>query len=63
MPNFSDPVFAPLSIIAPALLLIVLLALTMRSIILREKAMIRERRNSDEARAAYDSNWRNRTAA
>jgi hypothetical protein len=48
-----------LVMMAMAVILGVLLALTMRSIVLREKAMIRQRREDPQARASYESRWRN----
>lgn len=48
----------PLFIIGPVLLMVVLLGLTMRSIVLRERAMIRQRRHEEQERAAYENRWR-----
>ena len=67
MVNFNDlfegPLLAPLFMIVPALVMVMLLALTMRSIIMRERAVIRDRRNDPQARAAYEAQWRDRPAA
>ena len=41
-----------------AAVIIVLLALTLRSVWMRERAMVRQRRFDAEAQAAYDSKWR-----
>lgn len=48
-----------LVMMAGAFTMLVLLGLTMRSVIMREKAMIRERRQDHEARQAYETRWRN----
>jgi hypothetical protein len=61
--GFSDPLFTPLFMIVPALILVMLMALTMRAVIMRERAMIRQRRQDQGARAAYESRWRDRSAA
>lgn len=61
--GFSDPLFTPLFMIVPALILVVLMALTMRAVIMRERAMIRHRRQDVDAQAAYERQWRNRSAA
>jgi len=61
--GFSDPLFTPLFMIVPALILVMLMALTMRAVIMRERAMIRHRRQDQTARAAYESRWRNQSAA
>lgn len=61
--NIHDPSLAPLFIIASSVVLITLLALTMRSIIMREKAMIRHNRKDVDARASYESRWRTPGAA
>lgn len=59
----SDPLIAPFFMVAPAIVMVLLLALTMRSVILREKAMNRRARADREVRSAYESNWRRHTAA
>ena len=61
--SIHDPSLLPLFIIASSLVLITLLALTMRSIIMREKAMIRRNRHDADARASYESRWRTPGAA
>jgi hypothetical protein len=51
---------SPLSAV-PAAVLVVLTALTMRSVIKREQAMLPQRRPADVARASYVDRWRTRT--
>ncbi len=53
---------SPLSAV-PAVVMLVLTALTMRAVIKREEAMIHRSRPSAAARAAYSSRWRRRTSA
>ncbi|KMO67933.1 hypothetical protein EV589_1167 [Mycobacterium sp. BK558] len=50
---------SPLSAV-PAAVMVVLTALTMRSVIKREQAMLPQRRPSDVARASYVDRWRTR---
>ena len=52
----------PLSAV-PAIAMVLLIALTMRSVIKRERAMIPKRRRDSAAQVAYMSRWRNRTLA
>lgn len=61
--GFSDPLFTPLFMIVPAIVLVALMALTMRAVIMRERAMIRRRREDTGARASYESRWRDHSAA
>ena len=61
--DIHDPSLLPLFIIGSSVVLIMLLALTMRSIIMREKAMIRRNRQDEAVRASYESNWRTPGAA
>jgi hypothetical protein len=51
---------SPLSAV-PAVVMVVLTALTMRSVIKREQAILPQRRPSDVVRATYVSRWRTRT--
>jgi len=60
---FTQLLATPLSMIVPAAVMVLLIALTMYAVIKRERAMIRERRRDPAAQAAYMSCWRNRTAA
>ena len=41
-----------------AAVIVVLLALTLRSVWMRERAMVRQRRLDAQARAAYEEKWR-----
>ena len=41
-----------------AAVIVVLLALTLRSVWMRERAMIRQRRRDAQAQAAYEEKWR-----
>ena len=50
---------SPLSAV-PAAVMVVLTALTMRSVIKREQAMMPRRRSASAVQAAYQSRWRNR---
>ncbi len=54
---------SPLAVLLPAIISVVLIALTMYSVIKRERAMIRERRYDPGAKVAYVNRWRNRTVA
>ena len=49
----------PLFIIGGSVVLIALIALTMRAIIRREKAMIRGQMDESHEVAAYEARWRN----
>ena len=60
--GLEDPRFAPLFMIVPAVIMVLLLALTMRSVILRERAMVRQNREDPEAQRAYEQRWRNHSA-
>ena len=54
----------PLSMSVPAIVMVLLMALTMNAVIKRERAMmIRERRDKSVAQVAYMNRWRNRTTA
>jgi hypothetical protein len=53
----------PLSMVVTAVVMVVLMALTMRAVIMRERAMIRASRHDSFARSVYTSRWRNQTAA
>lgn len=61
--GLEDPRFAPLFMIVPAVIMVLLLALTMRSVILRERAMVRQNREDPDALRAYERRWRNHSAA
>ncbi|HOB48429.1 MAG TPA: hypothetical protein PKK01_03835 [Mycobacterium sp.] len=61
--GLEDPRFAPLFMIVPAIIMVLLIALTMRSVILRERAMVRQHREDPDARRAYEQTWRNHSAA
>lgn len=61
--GLEDPRFAPLFVIVPAIIMVLLLALTMRAVIMRERAMVRQNRQDPDARAAYERQWRNHSAA
>ena len=50
---------APLFIIFAGTVLIALIALTMRSVVRREKAMIRSQMDEPHEVAAYEERWRN----
>ena len=50
--------FTPLLIIFAGIVVISLIALTMRAVIRREKAMIRERIDEPHEIAAYEERWR-----
>lgn len=54
---------APYFLIAAGIVMVVLMALTVRSVIMREKAMIRRNREDADLRAAYETRWRNTGAA
>ncbi|MDZ4264276.1 MAG: hypothetical protein U1D00_00975 [Mycobacterium sp.] len=54
----------PLFMSVPAIVLILLMALTMNAVIKRERAMmIRESRHESVAQVAYMNRWRNRTTS
>ena len=55
--------FTAIYIIIAAVALIVLIWLTMRSIIRRERAMIRENMDEPHEIAAYEERWRKRPGA
>ena len=55
--------FTAVYIIIAAVALIVLIWLTMRSVIRRERAMIRESMDEPHEIAAYEERWRNRPEA
>ncbi len=62
MNNMLNQLLAtPLSIIILASVMVVLMALTMYSVIKRDRAMTRARRNNSEAKESYMSRWQNRT--
>lgn len=61
--EFYQLMATPFFLIAPSIVLIVLMALTMRAVINRERAMIPERRRDQDARVAYMNRWRNQTSA
>lgn len=61
--EFTNPVIMPFFIIAAGVVMIVLLTLTLRSIVLREKAMIRRNREDAAVRASYETRWRTPGAA
>lgn len=61
--GLEDPRFAPLFMIVPAVIMVLLLALTMRSVVMRERAMVRQNRQDPDAQAAYERRWRDRSAA
>lgn len=61
--GLEDPRFAPLFVIVPSLIMVVLLALTMRAVIMRERAMVRQNRQDADIQTAYEQQWRNRGAA
>jgi hypothetical protein len=52
----------PLSAV-PAIVMVLLIALTMGSVIKRERAMVPKRRHDSAVQVAYVSRWRNRTSA
>lgn len=59
----SHPAFEALFVIAPIAVLIVLLALTMRSVIMRDRAMVGKRGQAPASLEAYEKEWRNRNSA
>ena len=62
--DVHDLLAAPLSMTVLGIVMVVLMALTMNSIIKRERAMmVRDRRHDSAARVAYMARWRNQTAA
>ena len=61
--DFNQLLATPLSMIVPAIVLVLLTVLTMYAVIKRERAMIRRRRYDSAAQLAYTSRWRNGTAA
>lgn len=61
--GLEDPRFAPLFMIVPAIIMVVLLALTMRAVIMRERAMVRQNRQDPESLQAYERQWRDHSAA
>lgn len=61
--GLEDPRFAPLFMIVPAIIMVLLLALTMRSVILRERALVRQNGEDREAQRAYERRWRSDRAA
>ncbi|MDY6995983.1 MAG: hypothetical protein SW019_05270 [Actinomycetota bacterium] len=61
--NLSQLLLAsPLGVV-PAIVMVVLTALTMRSVIKREQAIIPPRRPASAVQAAYRSRWRSRPSA
>ncbi|HYO02246.1 MAG TPA: hypothetical protein VET27_10315 [Mycobacterium sp.] len=60
---FNQLLATPLSMIVLASVMVVLMALTMYSVIKRDRAMIGALRHDSEAKESYTSRWRNRTAA
>ncbi|ULE32733.1 hypothetical protein [Mycobacterium sp. IDR2000157661] len=61
--DFNELMATPFLMAVTALVMVVLMALTMRSVIKRQRAMIREPRHDYFARLAYTSRWRDRTSA
>lgn len=61
--DFNQLMAMPLSMAVTAFVMVVLLALTMRAVIMRERAMIRESRHDSFTQSVYTNRWRNRTAA
>ena len=53
---------SPLSVV-PAIVMVVLTALTMRSVVKREQAIMPRRRPASAVQEAYLSRWRNHTSA
>lgn len=49
----------PSSMAFAAIVMVVLMALTMRAVIMRQRAMIRESRHDSFAQSVYTSRWRN----
>lgn len=52
----------PLSMAIAAIVILVLIALTVRSVIKRQEAMIRDERLDSFGRLAYMNHWRDRTS-
>ena len=48
----------PLFMVVTAVVMVVLIALTMRAVIMRERAMIGESRHDSFARGVYTTRWR-----
>ena len=61
--DLNQMMATPFFLIASTLVMVVLIALTMRAVIHRERAMIPERRRDSDARVVYMSRWRDRTSA
>ncbi|HPY26011.1 MAG: hypothetical protein QG655_2957 [Actinomycetota bacterium] len=61
--GLEHPLFAPLFMIVPAVIMVLLLALTMRAVIMRERAMVRRHRDNPEALQTYERQWRYHSAA
>lgn len=62
--DVHDLLTTPLSMTVIGMVMVVLMALTMNSIVKRERAMmVRERRGDSSARVAYMAHWRDRTTA
>lgn len=62
--DIHDLLATPLSMTLLGIVMVVLMALTMNSIVKRERAMmVRDRRSDSAATLAYVARWRNRTAA
>lgn len=61
--DFNQMMATPFFMTVPAIVMVLLIALTMRAVINRERAMIPERRHDSEAQVAYMSRWRNGPSA
>ncbi|MEO3760475.1 hypothetical protein ABGB19_19600 [Mycobacterium sp. B14F4] len=61
--DFNQLMATPLSMALTAVVMVVLMALTMRAVVMRQRAMIRESRHDSFAQLIYTSSWRNRTSA
>lgn len=60
--DFNQLMATPLSMTVTGIVMVVLMALTMRSIVKRQRAMVRESRHDYLTRTAYTSRWRNPAA-
>jgi hypothetical protein len=59
----SHPAFEALFVVAPVVVLVVLLALTMRSIVMRDRAMVGKKAQTPVSQEAYEKEWRHRDSA
>lgn len=61
--DFNQFTTGPVTMIVSAIVMVLLIALTMRAVINRERAMVRDRRRDSVAQLSYMDRWRNQTPA